>query len=61
MRYVIIDKDGKYLTTRNNKIEFTGNLNIAYVFSSEKEAVEWEDKNSNFFDSLTYIKELKGV
>lgn len=56
--YVLVDKDGKYLTAKNNKISFTDNVNFAYVFKSEKEAIEWEDKNGNLFDELTYVKKL---
>jgi len=57
-KYVLVDKNGKYLTAKNNKVSFTDNVNFAYVFKSEKEAIEWEDANANSFDELTYVKKI---
>lgn len=57
--YVICNSDEEVLTAKNSKYFFTDNLNLAYTFKSEKEAIEFEDKHSNSIDGLTYIYTLK--
>jgi len=44
---------GKYLTLHGMQIGFTDNLEIAYRFEKEKDAIQFEDDYNNDFDEIT--------
>ena len=54
-KYVIGLKDGSVLT---KDFKFTKNLNLAYTFKSEKEAIEYEDNHGNDIEGLTYVYKI---
>lgn len=57
--YVICNTKKEFLTNQNNKLVFTKNKELANVYETEKEAIEFEDKFSNDIEGLTYIYKIK--
>ena len=57
--YVICNTKKEFLTNQNNKLVFTKNKELANVYETQKEAIEFEDKFSNDIEGLTYIYKIK--
>lgn len=53
MWYIQDYATGKFLTMRWNKISFTDNMELAYCFDTEEEAIQFEDNNGHSFEELT--------
>jgi galactitol-specific phosphotransferase system IIB component len=57
--YVICNTKKEFLTNQNNKLVFTKNKELANMYETQKEAIEFEDKFSNDIEGLTYIYKIK--
>ena len=55
---IVITVGDKFVTAKGSKVSLTDNLELAYTFDSEAEAIDFEDKYADDIDGFSYLKKV---